>query len=168
MQGMQVAGQPAAPAGGGAFAMRSALARALACVQQHHCSLGGLVGAALPLLSPLPPLPRPYTHMPCPHPWRPPPPQHTHTRVTAARILRKSPQSREVGDDDVFSVNADFSSKTIRVRLMTISSQQERPEEKAETREQVRRAAQRAGGWTWWRALRGVCVRLARELQPCV
>jgi len=53
------------------------------------------------------------------------------------KILLKEPKGRDIYDADVFSINADFSTKQMRFKVGTISSQKEDDTEKRETREKV-------------------------------
>jgi cullin 3 len=59
-------------------------------------------------------------------------------------VLLKEPKGRDVGEDDVFTINEAFKSKSIRVKLSAVSSQKEGDAEHIETRQKVR--LQVAGG----------------------
>lgn len=52
-------------------------------------------------------------------------------------MLLKEPKSRDVNDDDVFTVNDGFTSKTVRVKLSAVSSTKEAEAETVETRIKV-------------------------------
>jgi hypothetical protein len=53
-------------------------------------------------------------------------------------VLLKEPKGRDVGEDDVFTINEAFKSKSIRVKLSAVSSQKEGDAEHIETRQKVR------------------------------
>jgi hypothetical protein len=52
-------------------------------------------------------------------------------------VLLKEPKGRDVGEDDVFSINTDFKNKSIKVKLSAVSSQKEGEVEHMETRQKV-------------------------------
>jgi hypothetical protein len=66
------------------------------------------------------------------------------SKAAARNVLLKEPKGRDVGEDDVFTVNEAFKSKSIRVKLSAVSSQKEGDVEHIETRQKVR--LQVAGG----------------------
>ena len=53
-------------------------------------------------------------------------------------MLLKEPKGRDVGEDDMFTINEAFKSKSIRVKLSAVSSQKEGDAEHIETRQKVR------------------------------
>nr|CAB3480135.1 unnamed protein product [Digitaria exilis] len=53
------------------------------------------------------------------------------------QVLRKEPMSRDIADDDSFSVNDKFTSKLFKVKIGTVSAQKETDPEKLETRQRV-------------------------------
>ncbi|KAF7809140.1 cullin-3A-like isoform X1 [Senna tora] len=57
--------------------------------------------------------------------------------VKGRNVLRKEPMSRDVGEDDSFSVNDKFSSKLYKVKIGTVVAQKESEPEKLETRQRV-------------------------------
>ena len=57
--------------------------------------------------------------------------------VRGKNVLRKEPMSKDVNDDDVFSVNDNFTSKMIKVKISTVSAQRETEPEKKETRSRI-------------------------------
>lgn len=59
------------------------------------------------------------------------------SKVGAKNVLLKEPKSRDVNDDDVFTVNDGFTSKTVRVKLSAVSSTKEAEAETVETRIKV-------------------------------
>lgn len=52
-------------------------------------------------------------------------------------VLRKEPMSKEIGDDDRFTINEDFHSKLYKIKIGTISAARETEPEKSETRHKV-------------------------------
>lgn len=52
-------------------------------------------------------------------------------------MLTKEPKGRDVGEDDVFTLNDGFRNKGIRVKLSAVSSQKEGEAEHIETRQKV-------------------------------
>jgi hypothetical protein len=52
-------------------------------------------------------------------------------------VLTKEPKGRDVGEDDVFTINDSFRNKGIRVKLSAVSSQKEGEAEHIETRQKV-------------------------------
>lgn len=61
-------------------------------------------------------------------------------------MLLKEPKGRDVGEEDVFTINEGFKSKSIRVKLSAVSSQKEGDAEHIETRQKVRRWRRCRGG----------------------
>jgi len=59
------------------------------------------------------------------------------SKAAARNVLLKEPKSREVNDDDVFTVNDNFTSKTVKVKLMAVSSTKEGEQEQTDTRAKV-------------------------------
>jgi cullin 3 len=57
--------------------------------------------------------------------------------VKGKQILRKEPMSRDIADDDSFSVNDKFTSKFIKVKIGNVVAQKETDPEKLETRQRV-------------------------------
>ncbi|KAJ0692919.1 putative cullin protein, neddylation [Helianthus annuus] len=57
--------------------------------------------------------------------------------VKGKNVLKKEPMSKDVGEDDVFSVNEKFTSKFFKVRIGTVVAQKETEPEKHETRQRV-------------------------------
>ncbi|KAL6658952.1 hypothetical protein ACP70R_002992 [Stipagrostis hirtigluma subsp. patula] len=57
--------------------------------------------------------------------------------VKGKQVLRKEPMSRDIADDDSFSVNDKFSSKLFKVKIGTVVAQKETDPEKLETRQRV-------------------------------
>jgi cullin 3 len=57
--------------------------------------------------------------------------------VRGKNVLRKEPMSKDVNDDDVFSVNDKFTSKMMKVKISTVSAQRETEPEKKETRARI-------------------------------
>ncbi|KAJ0472788.1 putative cullin protein, neddylation [Helianthus annuus] len=57
--------------------------------------------------------------------------------VKGKNVLKKEPMSKDVGEDDVFSVNEKFTSKFYKVRIGTVVAQKETEPEKHETRQRV-------------------------------
>lgn len=57
--------------------------------------------------------------------------------VKGRNVLRKEPMSKDVGEDDAFSVNDKFSSKLYKVKIGTVVAQKESEPEKQETRQRV-------------------------------
>lgn len=57
--------------------------------------------------------------------------------VPKLKILIKHPSSREIKESDTFSFNADFTSKTTKVKISTVASRLETGGERKETREYV-------------------------------
>ncbi|KAI7748694.1 hypothetical protein M8C21_000343 [Ambrosia artemisiifolia] len=57
--------------------------------------------------------------------------------VKGKNVLKKEPMSKDIGEDDVFSVNDKFSSKFFKVRIGTVVAQKETEPEKHETRQRV-------------------------------
>jgi hypothetical protein len=55
-------------------------------------------------------------------------------------VLTKEPKGRDVGEEDVFTLNEGFRNKGIRVKLSAVSSQKEGEAEHIETRQKVRGA----------------------------
>lgn len=68
-------------------------------------------------------------------------------------VLLKEPKGREVNDDDVFSVNNAFTSKSIKVKLSAVSSQKETEAENIETRQKVTTRDFWAGACMWYQVL---------------
>ncbi|KAI3467361.1 hypothetical protein Pfo_024024 [Paulownia fortunei] len=52
-------------------------------------------------------------------------------------VLRKEPMSKDIGEDDAFSVNDNFTSKLRKVKIGTVVAQKESEPEKQETRQRV-------------------------------
>ncbi|KAL0336350.1 UNVERIFIED_CONTAM: Cullin-3A [Sesamum radiatum] len=62
----------------------------------------------------------------------------THTAcVKGKHVLRKEPMSKDIGEDDAFSVNNKFTSKLRKVKIGTVVAQKETEPEKQETRQRV-------------------------------
>ncbi|XP_047959962.1 cullin-3A-like [Salvia hispanica] len=57
--------------------------------------------------------------------------------VKGKNVLRKEPMSKDIGEDDVFSVNDSFTSKLRKVKIGTVVAQKESEPEKQETRQRV-------------------------------
>ncbi|KAL6840842.1 hypothetical protein ACP4OV_029368 [Aristida adscensionis] len=57
--------------------------------------------------------------------------------VKGKQVLRKEPMSRDIADDDNFSVNDKFTSKLFKVKIGTVVAQKETDPEKLETRQRV-------------------------------
>jgi cullin 3 len=57
--------------------------------------------------------------------------------VRGKNVLRKTPQGRDVNDDDAFCFNSSFSSKLFKVRIGTISAAREGEAERVETHHRV-------------------------------
>ncbi|XP_078432761.1 cullin 3 [Wolffia australiana] len=57
--------------------------------------------------------------------------------VKGKNVLRKEPMSKEVGDEDVFSVNEGFASKLYKVKIGTVAAHKDSEPEKQETRQRV-------------------------------
>jgi cullin 3 len=57
--------------------------------------------------------------------------------VKGKNVLRKEPMGKDIGPEDLFSVNDAFSSKLYKVKIGTVAAARESDAEKAETRERV-------------------------------
>ncbi|KAL0372453.1 UNVERIFIED_CONTAM: Cullin-3A [Sesamum calycinum] len=57
--------------------------------------------------------------------------------VKGKNVLRKEPMSKDIGEDDAFSVNDKFTSKLRKVKIGTVVAQKESEPEKQETRQRV-------------------------------
>ncbi|XP_073054307.1 cullin-3A-like [Primulina eburnea] len=57
--------------------------------------------------------------------------------VKGKNVLRKDPMSKDIGEDDIFSVNDKFTSKLRKVKIGTVVAQKESEPEKQETRQRV-------------------------------
>ncbi|KAL1551018.1 Cullin-3A [Salvia divinorum] len=57
--------------------------------------------------------------------------------VKGKNVLRKEPMSKDIGEDDAFSVNDSFTSKLRKVKIGTVVAQKESEPEKQETRQRV-------------------------------
>ncbi|XP_057777170.1 cullin-3A-like [Salvia miltiorrhiza] len=57
--------------------------------------------------------------------------------VKGKNVLRKDPMSKDIGEDDAFSVNDNFTSKLRKVKIGTVVAQKESEPEKQETRQRV-------------------------------
>ncbi|XP_047972459.1 cullin-3A-like [Salvia hispanica] len=57
--------------------------------------------------------------------------------VKGKNVLRKEPMSKDIGEDDAFSVNDNFTSKLRKVKIGTVIAQKESEPEKQETRQRV-------------------------------
>eukprot|EP01025_Chloroclados_australasicus_P021030 TRINITY_DN2207_c1_g1_i3.p1 TRINITY_DN2207_c1_g1~~TRINITY_DN2207_c1_g1_i3.p1 ORF type:complete len:736 (-),score=66.03 TRINITY_DN2207_c1_g1_i3:498-2705(-) len=57
--------------------------------------------------------------------------------VKGKNVLKKSPMSKEINDDDKFTFNDAFTSKLYKVKIGTVSAQKETEPEKIETRNRV-------------------------------
>ncbi|CAA0834686.1 Cullin-3A [Striga hermonthica] len=57
--------------------------------------------------------------------------------VKGKNVLRKEPMSRDIGEEDAFSVNDNFTSKLRKVKIGTVVAQKESEPEKQETRQRV-------------------------------
>ncbi|KAG6397799.1 hypothetical protein SASPL_144260 [Salvia splendens] len=57
--------------------------------------------------------------------------------VKGKNVLRKEPMSKDIGEDDAFSVNDNFTSKLRKVKIGTVVAQKESEPEKQETRQRV-------------------------------
>ncbi|KAL0358075.1 UNVERIFIED_CONTAM: Cullin-3A [Sesamum calycinum] len=57
--------------------------------------------------------------------------------VKGKHVLRKEPMSKDIGEDDAFSVNDKFTSKLRKVKIGTVVAQKETEPEKQETRQRV-------------------------------
>jgi hypothetical protein len=81
-------------------------------------------------------------------------------------VLTKEPKGRDVGEDDVFTINDGFRNKGIRVKLSAVSSQKEGEAEHIETRQKVRgRGLDSCGGeLTRWELK---CMEFLGPYHPC-
>ncbi|GER49512.1 cullin family protein [Striga asiatica] len=57
--------------------------------------------------------------------------------VKGKNVLRKEPMSKDIGEEDAFSVNDNFTSKLRKVKIGTVVAQKESEPEKQETRQRV-------------------------------
>ncbi|KAL6562526.1 Cullin-3A [Orobanche gracilis] len=57
--------------------------------------------------------------------------------VKGKNVLRKEPMSKDIGEDDLFSVNDSFTSKLRKVKIGTVVAQKESEPEKQDTRQRV-------------------------------
>lgn len=57
--------------------------------------------------------------------------------VKGKNVLRKEPMSKDIAFEDVFSVNDNFTSKLVKVKIGTVTAQRESDAERGETRERV-------------------------------
>ncbi|CAA0822293.1 Cullin-3A [Striga hermonthica] len=57
--------------------------------------------------------------------------------VKGKNVLRKEPMSKDIGEEDTFSVNDNFTSKLRKVKIGTVVAQKESEPEKQETRQRV-------------------------------
>nr|XP_043638688.1 cullin-3A-like [Erigeron canadensis] len=57
--------------------------------------------------------------------------------VKGKNVLKKEPMTKDIGEDDVFSVNEKFTSKFYKVKIGTVIAQKESEPEKHETRQRV-------------------------------
>lgn len=59
------------------------------------------------------------------------------SKAPARNVLTKEPKGRDVGEEDVFTLNEGFRNKGIRVKLSAVSSQKEGEAEHIETRQKI-------------------------------
>ncbi|KAL0421103.1 UNVERIFIED_CONTAM: Cullin-3A [Sesamum latifolium] len=64
-------------------------------------------------------------------------PWDTYSLCKRENVLRKEPVSKDIGEDDAFSVNDKFISKLRKVKIGTVVAQKETEPEKQETRERL-------------------------------
>ncbi|XP_009385642.2 cullin-3A isoform X2 [Musa acuminata AAA Group] len=57
--------------------------------------------------------------------------------VLGKNVLRKVPMSKDIAEDDIFSINDKFMSKFFKIKIGTVTAQKESEPEKQETRQQV-------------------------------
>lgn len=57
--------------------------------------------------------------------------------VKGKNVLRKDPMSKDIGEEDAFSINDNFTSKLRKVKIGTVVAQKESEPEKQETRQRV-------------------------------